>query len=183
MMGAPSLLPPNATALERALEMLAATRLDGIGTPLRETWSANNCPENLLPWLAWGLSIDQWSADWPLHIRRARVASAIDIQRRKGTPKSVVDVVNSFGGNVKVREWFEMEPRGEPHTFSLSVSLGGQGGAAPTADFIDSVIAEVSRTKPVRSHFDFTVAVATRAAIGLRAVARPVIYARLRCQA
>lgn len=178
-----SLLSPNATALERALEILAATRLDGIGVPLREEWSAQNCPEDHLPWLAWGLSIDQWSADWPLHIRRARVASAIDIQRRKGTPKSVIDVVNSFGGSVKVREWFEMDPPGDPHTFSLSVSLSGQGSQAPTPEFIDSVISEVSRTKPVRSHFDFTVAVATSAAIGLRAVARPITYARIWSQA
>lgn len=183
MTAATSLLPPNATALERALELLAASRLDGIGAPLRETWSAQDCPENLLPWLAWGLSIDQWSADWPIHIRRARVATAIDIQRRKGTPKSVIDVVNSFGGSVVVREWFQTTPPGDPHTFSLSVSLGGQADAAPSADFIDSVIAEVSRTKPVRSHFEFTVALAARAQIGLRAVARPVTYARVWCQA
>lgn len=183
MTAAASLLPPNATALERALEMLAASRLDGVGTPLRALWSAQDCPENLLPWLAWGLSIDQWSADWPLHIRRARVASAIDIQRRKGTPKSVIDVVNSFGGSVVVREWFQMTPPGDPHTFALSVSLGGQGDATPSAEFIDSVISEVSRTKPVRSHFDFTVALSARAPIGLRAVGRPVTYARVWCQA
>lgn len=183
MTGSASLLPPNATELERALEMLAATRLGGIDVPLRQIWSARDCPEAILPWLAWGLSIDQWSSDWPLQIRRARIASAIDIQRRKGTPKSVIDVVNSFGGSVVVREWFQKTPPGDPHTFSLSVSLGGQGDAAPSADFIDSVIAEVSRTKPVRSHFDFTVAFSARAQIGLRAVARPVTYARLWCQA
>jgi hypothetical protein len=79
--------------------MLAALRLGKIDTPFRELWNAQTCPEELLPYLAWGLSVDQWSADWPLYIRRARVASAIEIQRRKGTPKSVVDVINSFGGS------------------------------------------------------------------------------------
>ena len=82
MTAAPSLLPPNATPLERALEMLAALRLGKIDTPFRELWNAQTCPEELLPYLAWGLSVDQWSADWPLYIRRARVASAIEIQRR-----------------------------------------------------------------------------------------------------
>lgn len=176
-----SLLPPGATELERVLEQLQALRLGEITVPLRDLWSAERCPEHLLPWLAWALSIDQWSPDWPLHIRRARVAAAMAIQRIKGTAKSVIDVVASFGGDVVVREWFEMDPPGEPHTFSLTVTLGGQSAGAPSAAFIDAVIAEVSRTKPARSHFDFTLAVPARARIGLRALARPLVYARLSC--
>ena len=166
MKATPSLLPPNATPLERALEMLAAVRLGTVDTPFRELWNAQTCPEELLPYLAWGLSVDQWSADWPLYIRRARVASAIAIQRRKGTPKSVVDVINSFGGSVKLREWFEMTPPGVSHTFSLSVSLGGQSDDAPSADFINAVIAEVNCTKPVRSQYDFSVALPASRALG-----------------
>lgn len=179
----PSLLPPNATELERALEQLAGVRLGDVAVPLRDLWSAQNCPEHLLPWLAWALSVDQWSADWPLHIRRARVAAAIAIQRIKGTAQSVVDVVASFGGNVVVREWFEQTPPGAPCTFSLSVALGGQGGTVPSADFIDAVIAEVARTKPARCTFDFTVALAAGARVGLFAAARAVTAARLWCQA
>ena len=177
------LLPSNASALEKALEGLAVGRLADIDIPLRDLWSAEHCPEALLPWLAWALSVDQWSADWPIHIRRARVAAAIAIQRIKGTAKSVVDVVASFGGNVVVREWFEQTPPGAPHTFDLTVTLGGQGSAVPSAEFIDAVIAEVARTKPARSHFDFTVSLQAQARIGLRAVARPVIAARLWCNA
>lgn len=178
-----TLLPPNTSALEKALERLTVERIGDISVPLRDLWSAENCPEALLPWLAWALSVDQWSADWPLHIRRARVAAAIAIQRIKGTAQSVVDVVASFGGNVVVREWFETAPPGDPHTFDLTVTLGGQGQAAPTAEFIDAVIAEVARTKPVRSHFEFTISTAMQARIGRRAVARPVIANRLWCSA
>lgn len=178
-----SILPPNSTVLERALEQLLDVRVDAIDVPLRDLWRAETCPEHLLPWLAWALSVDQWSPDWPLHIRRARVAAAIAIQRIKGTAQSVVDVVQSFGGNVMIREWPEMVPPGIPHTFNLTVSLSGSGGEAPTAAFIDAVIAEVRRTKPVRSHFGFTVAVDARARIGHRAVARSAVIARLWCQA
>lgn len=174
-----SILPPNATALERALERLAGQRIDAIGVPLRDLWSAENCPEALLPWLAWALSIDQWDASWPLNIRRARVAAAISIQRIKGTAKSVFDVVASFGGDVVVREWFQEEPPATPHTFKLTVALGGQGDAVPSASFIDAVISEVSRTKPARSHFTFSVGTNVVGRIGLRAVARPVIHTRI----
>jgi len=178
-----TILPPNSTELERALEQLLDVRIDAIDVPLRDLWRAETCPEHLLPWLAWALSVDQWSPDWPLHIRRARVAAAIAIQRIKGTAQSVTDVVQSFGGNVVIREWFERNPPAIPHTFSLTVSLSGAAGAAPTASFIDAVIAEVRRTKPARSHFDFTVAIDARARLGLRAVARAAVTARLWCQA
>lgn len=178
-----SILPPNATQLERALEELTGQRIDGIAVPLRDLWSAEHCPEDLLPWLAWALSIDQWDAAWPLHIRRARVASAIAIQRIKGTAKSVIDVVASFGGNVVLREWWQTTPPGDPHTFSLNVALGGQGENVPSAAFIEAVIAEVARTKPARAHFEFTVALSARVAVGLRGVARPATAICLACSA
>lgn len=174
-----TLLPPNATELERALERLITVVIDGIDMPIRDLVSPENCPESHLPFLAWALSVDQWSADWPLHVRRARVASAIAIQRIKGTAKSVTDVVESFGGDVIVREWFEFDPPRVPHTFDLTVTLGGQSAGAPTSEFIDAVIAEVFRTKPVRSHFDFTVAQSARARIGLRAAGRACVAARI----
>lgn len=174
-----SLLPPTATALEKALEQVIGARFDEIEVPFRDLWSAERCPEALLPWLAWALSVDQWSSDWPLHIRRARVAAAIAIQRIKGTAKSVADVVESFGGDVVTREWFEQEPKGIPHTFALTVTLGGQSDNVPSAEFIDAVIAEVARTKPARSHFDFTVGLNAHADVGLIVAARPVVAARL----
>lgn len=176
------LLPPNATKLERALDKLLRKRFSNLPWRMRDVWNPWSCPEHLLPWLAWALSIDSWDASWPVHIRRARIASAIAVQRRKGTVQSVVDVVSSFGGDVRFREWWQNDPPGVPHTFHLNVALGGQA-EAPSGEFIDQVIAEVQRTKPVRSHFDFTVAVNARARIGLRAVARPIVWARLECAA
>jgi len=172
-----SLLPPVSTPLERALEVLAAGRVDGVGVPLRQLWSAQDCPAELLPWLAWGLSIDSWDSAWPEGVRRARVASAIGVQRIKGSKKSVADVVAAFGGHIAVREWFEADPPAIPHTFQLFLALGGFG--APDAEFVDAVIAEVRRTKPARSHFDFVQAVNFSGGIGLAAAARPAVFARV----
>lgn len=173
------LLPPNSTSLEKALEMLIGARVGAIDTPLRDIWSPADCPEELLPWLAWALSIDSWDANWPIHIRRARIATAIAVQRRKGTTRSIQDVVGSFGGSVVMREWFDMDPPGDPHTFTLTVSVAGVGGMAPTSEFIDQVIAEVWRTKPVRSHFSFTIATDATGGVGVVAAARPAVFARL----
>ena len=177
----PSILPPNSTALEKALEQVAAGLLD-IPVPIRSVRSADDCPINLLPWEAWGRSLDNWSSDWPEAIKRARVRNAIPIARQKGTSASVRAVVQSFGGSVAIREWWQMEPKGIPHTFSLVINLEQQGVPASAA-FVDQVIAEVSRAKPVRSHFTFTQGITAKASVGLIAAIRPTIYARLSCTA
>ncbi|MGS0744187.1 phage tail protein I [Glaciimonas sp. GG7] len=52
-----SLLPPNTTPQERALEATMA-RISDIPVPLRQLYNPDTCPINVLPWLAWQLAID-----------------------------------------------------------------------------------------------------------------------------
>ncbi|GGZ32046.1 phage tail protein I [Asticcacaulis endophyticus] len=171
-----SVLPPNASALERAFEQVMSP---GLPVPLRDLWDADTCPAVLLPWLAFGLSIDGWSADWPEAVKRQRIRTAIDIQRRKGSVKSVRDIVTVFGGQIALREWWQTEPKGDPHTFTINLSLNDGAGAPATAAYIDAVINEVRRTKPVRSHFEFIQGLNVSASVGIKAVARVAVYARL----
>ncbi|GLK49612.1 phage tail protein I [Brevundimonas intermedia] len=179
--GRGSLLPPNATSIERALE--AVTRsLDDISVPLRDLWSAERCPIELLPWLAYALSIDSWNSGWSEQIKRSVVAQAIAIQRIKGTAASVRKVVQAFGGQIAIREAWQMDPPGQPHTFELVLSLNGQGGAPVTARFVDEVIDEVARTKPARSHFTFTQGLSAEAGLGVAGGARPAAYRRLQLE-
>lgn len=174
----PTLLPPNSTLLERALEHVA-TQLTAIPVRIRDLWNPWTCPPEFLPWLAYGLSMDAWNPDWPLAVKRSLIATAIDIQRHKGTRKSVEDVVTAFGGAIAIREWFEMDPPGEPYTFSLVLTLSGQAGEPASARFVEEVIAEVTRTKPVRCHFTFTVGLSFRAPLALACGLRPVTVRRL----
>lgn len=178
MSDAPSLLPPNATALERSLEQ-ATARLGALPVPLRELWNPDTCPEHLLPWLAWSLSLDSWQPYWPESVKRARIRQAVEIARRKGTAKSVRDVVASFGSSLALREWWQTTPQGVPHTFEVVLTLGA--GVPNTADYQQDVIAEIERTKPVRSHFTFTLGLSATGGLGLQGVARPITYRRLQC--
>lgn len=174
----PSILPPTSTALERALEQATGRVGDiDINLPPR-LWNPWTCPPEMLPWLAWGLSMDSWDNRWPVAVRRQRVASAIAIQRRKGTAQSVFDVVDSFGGALVLKEWWQQDPPAEPHTFAITLSVGGSLGPLP-ATYIDDIIAEVTRTKPVRSHFTFTQGLSATGGIRLAAVARPALLTRL----
>jgi len=177
-----SLLPPNASDLQKGLE--AACVVPPLPTaPIRALWNPATCEERLLPWLAWSLSIDNWDASWPLATRRAVIANAIKVQRRKGTVGAVRSAIASFGAAMALREWWETSPPGERGTFEVVLSIAAQNGAAPTPEFVDAVIDEIERTKPLSRHFTFTLALEAEAAIRLVSVARPVIYARLTCSA
>ena len=178
-MSVATLLPPNATKLERALES-ATARASDVPVPLRALWDPTRCPIELLPYLAWALSIDTWSADWPEAVKRARVRRAMAIQRRKGTVRSIRDVIASFGGAVAIREWWQLDPPGEPHTFSLVVNLtGADTGGISDAGYADAVIEEIQRTKPVRSHFTFTQALDAKGGLVAVGAARPAALTRL----
>lgn len=79
-----TLLPPNAAALERALEA-ATARIGAVPVPVDRTWDPETCPAALLPWLAWALSVDEWDGDWTEERQRDAIAASIAIHRRKGT--------------------------------------------------------------------------------------------------
>lgn len=177
-----TLLPLNATPGERNIEA-ATARIGDVGAPLRDLWNPDTCPAALLPWLAWALSIDGWRPTWPEYIKRARIRSALNVARKKGTADSVRQVVASFGGAITLREWWQNEPPTEPHTFELTLTVAGDGGAPPTAEFVDDVIAEVARTKPLRSHFTFTQGLTASTGVGVIAGARVAVYRRLQFDA
>jgi phage tail P2-like protein len=169
----PSLLPPNSTPLERTLEAVGAHLLS-IPVPLRTLWNAEKIDVKLLPWLAWSMGLDSWKTYWPDAVKRARTRQGIDIARRKGTAKAVRDVAQAFGAFVTIKEWWQMEPKGEPRTFNVLLTLSGQGGSEASAAMVADVIAEIRRTKPASAHFTVTqglhVAGHLTIATGLRAL-------------
>ncbi|MFI9653964.1 phage tail protein I [Guyparkeria sp. GHLCS8-2] len=171
-----SLLPPSATQAERAIEQ-ATGRLEDVPTPQRTLWDPDTCPADLLPWLAWALSLDAWQPYWPESVKRERIRKAIEIQRKKGTARSVRDTVASFGGALSIKEWWQNDPPTEPHTFDLLLTVGGDVPA--TTEYQNDIIDEVSRVKPVRSHFTLTAGVNADGAIAIAGAARLAQYQRL----
>ncbi len=178
MPDATSLLPPNSTRLERAVER-ADAQLSGVAMVHDTLWNPWNCPAEFLPFLAWSVSVDTWDSNWPERIKRARIASSFQIQRHKGTAKSIADLIASFGGQMKIREWWQMTPQGEPHTFSLFLTISGDGGQESSAEFVHQIVDAVNRTKPVRSHFTFTQGIQADSQVGTVAGAQAAVYRRL----
>ena len=96
-----SLLPPNATALERAGEAVSAARWDALDIDvIRRAKDPETCPEDLLGFLAFERSVDIWDPSWPVWKKRAVIASAPRDHRLKGTEAGLRRYVDIADGTV-----------------------------------------------------------------------------------
>ena len=144
-----SLLPPNATPLERAME--AAMR-QPIDIPIRKLWSAADCPVELLPYLAWALGVEEWDSDWPDPVKRSAVADAFRIHREKGTLAGLKRVLMNAGAEYEYTE----RPAGAAMTALLEIFNSN-------AVYLPDITSAVERVK--RSSLDLDI-VLTAAAAG-----------------
>lgn len=101
-----SILPPNATRLERALEQASAVAVS-FAVPIADLWDPDRCPAALLPWLAWALSVDVWDPRWAEEDRRNVIRTSVAVHRRKGTVGSVRRQLRAAGyGDAVILERF-----------------------------------------------------------------------------
>ncbi len=143
-MATASLLPPNATALERALEG-AAARIGEVPVPIGDLWSPARCPEAALPWLAWALAVEEWGHDWPLEIKRSIVANAVEVHRRKGTPAAVKRLLDGIGAEYDYTE---------PGAVRFAIAIHNSHALA--LDNAASLGAAIDRVKRVSAHYTLT---------------------------
>lgn len=151
------LLPPSSTPLERALANTVA-KVSTLPTPARDLWNPDTCPVELLPWLAWAFSLDDWDVTWTEAQQRAAVKASYSVHRYKGTIGSVKDALQALGLGVQVQEWFNQIPAGDPYTYKLLLEVNQYGVSLAQLETIQAV---VENAKNLRSHMttlDLTVA-------------------------
>lgn len=99
-----SILPATATDFERSVD-LASARIQTFPDLIRPIWDAETCPPELLPWLAWAFSVDDWSSSWSDETKREVIRQSVSIHRRKGTVGAIKDAIRAAGlGNAVLRE-------------------------------------------------------------------------------
>ncbi|WP_189396563.1 phage tail protein I [Janthinobacterium lividum] len=141
-------LPPNTTALERAIAV-ACAELVNVPVPLRDLWNADRCPVTLLPFLAWACSVDRWDDAWPESIKRGTIKASYFIHKHKGTIAAVRRVVESLGYLIRITEWWQTTPPGVPGTFRLDVGVLDSGITDAMFQEMERLIADA---KPVSRH-------------------------------
>ena len=143
-----SLLPPGKTPLEIALEGATAPRVSP--DQIRDLWDPLKCPEPLLPWLAWALSVDLWEDDWTEAEKRAVIDASIEVHRHKGTVSAMRRVTEALGFTFAIEEWWETTPTGTPGT--ASVYLGRPGAPVFDQAEIDRLTALLDEAKRATLH-------------------------------
>ncbi|EEO27219.1 phage tail protein I [Oxalobacter paraformigenes] len=119
-----SLLPPNTTKLERALEETAALISD-VPVPISRYIDPATCPAGLLPWLAWELSVDWWDENWTEAQKRAAIAASPYVHMKKGTPSAIRQAIKALGYTIKI--YTSWQERLAPHAFRVEIGVSSQG--------------------------------------------------------
>ena len=143
-----SLLPSNRTPLEQALAQVSMEKPD-LPNVLRRMISPATCPVELLPWLAIQRSVDRWDPTWSEAIKRKVVKDSFEVHQRKGTVAALRQVVEPFADLIDITEWHQLEPKGEPGTFSMSLALFESGLSEQGLAELERIIGD---TKPISRH-------------------------------
>lgn len=141
-----TLLPPSSGDWMRHTETVTA-RLSAITVALRTLWTPTVCPVELLPYLAWALSVDRWDKNWPAAKKVEAIQQSYWQHRRKGTRAAVRRVIESMGFSATFAEWFDTGD--QPGTFRLEVDVNEVGLTEKTLAELNRLIADA---KPVSRH-------------------------------
>lgn len=170
----PSLLPANATWLERAMEQTLAARL----IPLEQTadtlatlWDPWACPAQYLPWLAWELRVPYWRTEWPEATKRALIAAAPAINARRGYIDGIERGMAAIGLSLDITLWHQTVPPGPRGTFVAVVWRNDN--PVLTADAAGDAAEMVAATKRHSQHPDFRVGARLDGAMGMAAICAP----------
>jgi phage tail P2-like protein len=159
------LLPPSATAAERALAE-AVARVAAVPVPVGEMWSPADCPSASLPWLAWALSVDEWDSGWSDAVQREAIAASVDLHRKKGTLWAVRRALTAAGyADARVVEglpWLRHDGEalydgadtyaggGRWALFEVTAELGETQGVSRSGR--ETLLRLVAGAKPARCH-------------------------------
>ena len=97
-----SLLPPNRTELESAIEMLLRANILPIDKngharlPILDAWNPDTIPEEMIPYLGLNLSMDIDTAI-PIHDQRELLRKSYDLHKAEGTVGVLYDLIFALG--------------------------------------------------------------------------------------
>tara|TARA_Y100001001_G_scaffold59284_1_gene56089 strand:- start:2526 stop:3182 length:657 start_codon:yes stop_codon:yes gene_type:complete len=129
--------------------------------------------------IAWQFDSKVWRDSWPLHLKQSVIRTIISEKSKRGTLSAVRNAVESLGSAVIIREWWQTSPQGDPHTFTVTVSVNeipGQVSAQTQAD----LMLRIDDVKPVRSHYTLSIATQAYGGLNLSNGVRVATFARLK---
>lgn len=140
-----TLLPPNSTTSELALEQVMA-HISDLPIDIRTVKNPDLCPVELLPWLAWEYAVSYWDESWSEQQKRDVIKSAAAVNKKRGTPGAVKQALAAVDRQIDLIEWFNDEPVADPYTFKVLVH-----GNSISEEELQKIANQVSDAKNARS--------------------------------
>lgn len=126
--------------------------------------------------VAWDVTV--WRDSWPIALKRSVVKAAIAEKRKKGTVKAVKEALSSLSSAASIVEWWQTEPKGKPHTFTIYATQASVEGTID-AEMQEDIIAQIDDAKPLRSHYSFVIQNSLKGGVNAFACIRPVTVAKI----
>ncbi len=162
-----TLLPPNASDLERTLDFTAKEITENIPLQVADLWSIESAPDLFLIYLAWSVSVDNWNENWDETVKRNVIRESYQVHREKGTVASLKRALNALQVEAEITEWWQQDATVDPaekldvHEFQLKIlvnnRLGQTSGGIITDKLQNQLRRFVDEIKPVRSHYNLVV--------------------------
>jgi len=140
-----TLLPPNATQQEQALEIVMS-HVGDVLFNIRDVKNPDKCPFDLLPWLAWEFGVTWWDDAWTEQQQRSVIKSAASVNKKRGTPGAVKQAMASVDRLIDLIEWFSESPQADPYTFRVVVH-----GNSVSTDELQKIYSHIIDAKNARS--------------------------------
>lgn len=165
-----SILPARSSPLTVALLAAELARIATVDpTVIATIWNPDTCPKVLLPYLAMGVSVDVWSADWSEEQQRRVIAASPMVHRLKGTRGAVERALAAFELETRIVEWWEDGSR--RGTFRVEI-LYRNGSPVFDLDTQASAIASVDASKPKSRVFTTRAILQARGGVYLGAISQ-----------
>ncbi|MCF2856459.1 phage tail protein I [Pseudoalteromonas sp. SMS1] len=147
-------------------------------------WNPFLCPTELLPWLAWSVSVDEWDEAWSESLKRQVIADAFAVHQVKGTPYALQKALDSLNIKTEIREWWQGDnpeelARGTVQVWALiNSNLDEHQQGMLTPQMLKRVRRIVESVKRGAIHIDVQLGLAFSESTGVTGVASTAILQR-----
>ncbi|MBY8161397.1 phage tail protein I [Vibrio fluvialis] len=147
-----SKLPPSASKMERVMEQVFWEELALIERDIRNFYDPYQCRVDLLPYLAWEMSVDYWDENWIEQTKRDVIAASNPIHTTKGTRYALDKSIESIRDDgLSVTEWFDDEANLAPGFFRVNLEARNSDIDENT---VPQIYTAVNNAKNTRSHLE-----------------------------
>ncbi|GLT18879.1 bacteriophage protein [Vibrio zhanjiangensis] len=147
-----SKLPPSASSLERVMEQIFFEEIALIERDIKDFLDPYKCRPDLLPYLAWEMSVDDWNEDWDEQTKRDVIAAAIEIHIYKGTRYALDKSIESIRKDgLTITEWFEDKVKLRPGFFRVTLQACNSD---IDENMVPQIFKAVNNAKNTRSHLE-----------------------------